>query len=715
MIALPYSRCRSTWVSGVLLLLASNGCSVFYDLNTKQCNVTDDCKRMGEQFLNAECRNEVCVLKSTAKGGASGLGGSVSFGGGEGGVGGFDPSSNGASDFGGTTADSGGSSGIGGAPSFGGSGDVGGSGASGGSAGTVSQAGSAPIAGTSSTGGAATCNLEKCQADHSGPGWICRNNACVDITSADCPVLIPKKDATTLLKQRDVIVVGGFASMNNPSNLYDSQAIANWGLAFAEFNKSALNGLGLPALKGGTQRPLVGVICSTTNATNESVQRMVKHLRDDAQVPAILSTLSTSLLYQAWQTLHPDIPEPNAPNDTTFFMSTGSADMRLANLSDEGLMWHMLGDPRTLAAPAVTLLKQIETYVNRLRAKNFLETGIDDPAAEPLRVTLISSDDSVMVDMAAILTSPESASRPGTTLTFNGLPALGNGSNFAWKKIDSVLLHNPPDVSAAIQELTTHPPHVIVAMATAEFASKVVPAIEPNWATIAPGRIRPYYLVSHRLYNTPELKDNARLYSTTSPPFSERVVGVNYAAAQDAHAKELYTQYLAELRSDFTGTVSVDGTENHYDGAYYLLYSLASAAATLNSPTGADIVTALKTRIISESASAAPVDVGFGPLSGRDTGTSTITRLFNEISSYKMSLYGTLGPPDFDRLSGTRVSATSAWCIDKTGLAAWDYKADGLMFNATTRSFSAPTTGIPTCLQNYCTLSTGTPSVCLQQ
>jgi hypothetical protein len=706
---------RRIVLSSFVALLASNGCSVFYDLNTKQCNVTEDCRRMGTQFLNAECRNEVCVLVANGKGGASAVG---SQGGSEPlGYGGFDTSAGGTAEVGGTTNDFGGALNTGGLPNAAGSSNTAGvGGASAGVAGNEAG-GSAghSAAGAPGTGGASSCNLEQCQAEHSSPSWICRNNACVDITSTDCPVLIPKSGATTLLKQRDAIIIGGFASMNNPSNLYDSQAIVNWGMAFDEFNRSAANNLGLPALKGGTQRPIVGVICSSSNATNESISRMVRHLRDQAQVSAILSTLSTSYLYQAWQTLHPDSAPAGTPTDTTFFMSTGSADMRLANLADEGLMWHMLGDPRTLAAPIATLLKQMEPYVNRLRANNYLTTGQDDPSTVPLRVTLIYSDDSVMLDLADILTAPESASRPGTSLVFNGLPALSNGSNFGFKKIDSIALHNPPDVSAAVQELTAHPPHIIVAMATTEFVTKVMPAIEPNWATIAPGQIRPFYLASHKLYNTNELKTAAGTYSTSSAPLSTRLIGANYALAQEAHAKELYTQYLAKLKSGYSGTLTLDGTENHYDGAYYLLYSVAAAAATYNNPSGAEIAYSLKSRIISESPTATSVDIGFGPLSGQDTGISTITRLFNELSSYKMSLYGAEGPPDFDRLSGTRVSATSAWCISQTSAASWDYKADGLSFNAATRTFAPPAAGMPTCLQNYCTLSTDASPVCLQK
>lgn len=684
--AYPFLSGRHAWLPGMLLLAISGGCSVLYDLDTKQCSTTGDCLKMGPQFNDSECRNRVCVLKA-GKGGSSSQGGSSSEGG---------------------------ASQAGGAVDFGGAPPAGGSSPAAGTSGTINVAGTAGIGTEPATGGQPACSNAKCILEHGSESWICRNNTCVDIKSTDCPVLIPKKTAATLLEQQDVIVVGGFASMNNTSNLYDSQAIANWDLAFDEFNKATLGGL--PGLSGGGQRPLVGLICSTSKATTESIQQSIDHLTHKAQVPAILSTMSANFLYQAWRFLHPNDSASATALDTTFFMSTGSADMRLANLADNGLMWHMLGDPRTLAAPLVALVKQIEPYVNARRAESFAVTGQDDPNTVPLRVTLISSDEPIMVDIADILTAPENPNRPGTTLTFNGYAATDNGSNFSWKKIQSVRLHEPPDVSAAIQELSDHPPHVIVAAATAEFSTVVVPAIEYNWDSLAPGMIRPYYVMSHLLYNTAELKDNARIHSITSPPFANRVVGVNYAAAQDAHAKDLYSQYLAQLKSTYQGALTLDGTENHYDGAYYLLYSLAAAAANLSAPTGEDIYYALKTRIISEATNATPVDVGYGALSGRDTGTSTISQLFNDRVGYKMSLYGTLGPPDFDRFSGTRVSATSAWCMLKTSDVTWEYKADGLMFNLATLGFAPPSAGIADCLRDYCSvLSTeGTPT-CLVQ
>jgi hypothetical protein len=624
------------------------GCSLLYDFGTHQCSTTDDCLKMGPAFADSVCKSEVCV-RVAAQAGAP-------------------------------TAGAGGSSETGGGAA--------------GSAGASEQA---------------VCSNEQCMKDHGSPTFICRNNACVDLSTADCPVLIPKDSVARLLKKPDVIVIGGFAAMANKANPYDSQAIANWDLAFAEFNQASFDGL--PGYGGGGQRPLVGLVCNGASITDDALNASMKHLTDTVQVPAILSTLTADSLYHAWQYLNPDGVANLARS--VFFMSTGSANLQLANLADDGLMWHILGDPRTLAAPVVAFLKLLEPVVNAERAANFALTGVDDPTTTPLRVTLISSDEPIMVDIANVLTRTDS-DHPGMTLAFNGLPLSANSDagNFRWASIQSARLYEAPDVTAGIKELTDNPPHVIVAMATKEFAATVLPNVENTWSTAAKGMIRPYYVMSHLIYNTPELESAAKNFSSMSPPLTSRVVGVNYASAQEARAKALYGDYLLRLRKSYQGTLSIEGTENHYDGAYYLLYSLVAAAASLNSPSGSDIAYGLKTRIISESTSAVSVDVGPDPLSGSGTGSGTIARLFGDKVSYRISLYGTLGPPNFDFLSGTRNSATSAWCLQQDSGTTWSWKTDGLMFDLASRTFIPGGDAIPSCLQQYCTsLDTGgTPS-----
>jgi len=638
------------------LWLAASGCSVLYDFNTNQCNSTNDCIRKGSAFQNSICKNRVCVAVA-AVGGAPSAGGQTSLA-------------------------------TGGATSAGGDTSMGGAGGAGGTTSTSSTG--------LGTGGASACTNAKCIESNNGAPAICRSGVCVPLTSKECPVLIPAKTASELIKKDGVIIVGGFANMGNTADLHDSLAIVNWDMAFDEFNSSTLGGL--PNVGGSGTRPFVGLICHSEDLTTYPVNTTMQHLSGELQLPALLSTLSTNFLYQVWQYLTPG-PDlgAGAPPEPMFIMSTGSADLRLANLADDGLMWHMLGDPRVLAATTAGLMKQIEPYVNAQR----LALG-DNPTTNPLRVTLVYSDDPTMIDAASILTQlPEDTQYPGTALKFNGKLALSNGTAFRQVKIESATQHTSPVVSNAIADLQDNPPHVIVAMATYEFPQRVIATVENTWGANAPGQTKPFYLMSHRMFNRPELSAVMNQFSTGTSPMWMRTVGVNFARSHEQRAQDLYTVYLSKLKGIYQGKLQLDSTENYYDGAYYLLYSIAAAGATRAKPSASDIVAGLTTRIISKSSGASSVNVGFDPIAGTATGTGTITQLFGNPSGYKMSLYGCSGPPNFDPLTGARVTETSAWCVFSNGTTSV-FQSDGLDFDSSTKTFSAPAAGIPTCLQNYC-------------
>jgi hypothetical protein len=91
------------------------------------------------------------------------------------------------------------------------------------------------------------------------------------------------------------------------------------------------------------------------------------------------------------------------------------------------------------------------------------------------------------------------------------------------------------------------------------------------------------------------------------------------------------------------------------------------------------------------------VDIGYSKLA------ATINSLSS--SSYKMALWATMGPPQFDFLSGTRTSASSAWCsLLKPGSspAVYEVQVDGLIYDLKSTSFINPASGtVPACLQQY--------------
>ncbi|MBN1610438.1 MAG: hypothetical protein JW940_27665 [Polyangiaceae bacterium] len=598
-----------------VVLASSAGCSLLYDLNTTQCETTADCRALGEAFANTTCYNRVCVEKTSDAG--------------EGGHGGV--------------ADTGGS----------GMGPAGQGGEAAGAAGTSPE-----------------CNTNaECIEQRQDQYFVCRNHQCVAVLTNECPELIPEstaqyESALEALKENPILL-GAFSTMN-ATTPHESFSVLNWELALTEFNDKLLGGLPSPS----GRRPLMALACQ---AEQPDIEESMGHLVGDLDVPAILSSLSTADLLAAFELTQPDGLHP------VFFMSARSADLRLATLQDNGMLWHMLGNPRVLAVPTVALLERAEPYVNAQRQSYWDDratTGSADDPGDPLRVMLVYSDDPTVEDIATVLTTDD-AERPQNMLVFNGMSAIDpdNAENFGTVKIQSSRMHKSVNVASAIEKAQAFLPHVIIGMATTEFETSVIPQIESNWDDWAPGQQRPFYLLSHMLANDKD--DLIQLASETfeTVHLGSRMIGVNYAQnPNDA----LYRSYLTRLQG---ANPSVDGNllagyENYYDAAYYLLYSVAAANRTTYS--GADIRDALTERVIFGSE---PLDIG------PNTIASTV-RHFGDDPGFSIKLTGTMGPPNFDRATGTRVNETAAWCIGQpTPGDAWQLMADVVLFDETAKKF----------------------------
>jgi hypothetical protein len=674
-------RVRSRRSSLVLALSAATtlgGCSFLYDLQTTQCELDKDCQDLGPQFNDTICVNRVCVERSDgvgANGGSSGTSGKGGTGGGQGGT-------SVEAGAGGTSGDgSGGTggSGKGGSSGSSGKGGASGNGGTGGSGGSDAGAGGVPP----------ECETNaECIDEYVDQPYICREGTCVALSNDNCPIVLPSETHLDLLRESErPIILGGFANMGLEQDPTESQAIINWDLAFDEFNVRSAGGF--PIRGSLDKRAAIGVFCRSTT----DVAANMGHLAANLRVPGILSTLSADNLDAAFRYTTTD-EYVDAGGEEVFFMSTGSADLRLATLNDNGLVWHQLGSPRVLGRTVAGLLAWIEPIVNQHRLDYFNANGGEDPGQVPLRVTLVYSDDLTMLDVYDVLTT-NSEEDTSTMLFFNGMAAIdqqGDGGadpgDFRTVEIQSIRNNPDPDIADGITELANHPPHVIVAMGTAEFPRFVVPAVENTWAsgTNTQNLPRPFYLLSHFIYNTDELRE---ALDTVVAGAAERMIGVNYALAQDSRSQQLYTEYLGRLQNSYTGTLPLAGTENYYDGAYALLYATGAAVAARTDVFGLDIRDGLD-RVLDPAAEL----INIGPSNIDDV----IADLNND-PFYHLGLYGTMGPPDFDRVTGTRNAPTSAWCID--GVAEnWTYRADAVLFDVETGSFT-PASSPPACLDPF--------------
>jgi hypothetical protein len=702
---------NATGLASTLALLGSWGCSLLYDFNTHQCDNTQDCLNQGPQFINSICDvpNHVCVQTSgNLTGGAPGFGGATSIGGAANG-GGVSPTGGRANTSLGGAPTGGDSSVItlGGATSTQGGG--GGVVASGGipTAGDASTGGAPVITGGAvSTGGAATggagstaecATNADCFRLHSDQASICRSGSCVLLTNSNCPVLIPALTATKLLKEQAPIIVGGFSNLTDSAQPHNSVTVLNWDLAFDEFN-SHLLGSGLPSYPaGGATRPFVGVICQGYNSAGapQDIAGSMAHLVNDIGVTSVLSAMQTPDLYNAF---YPTI----ATGYNVFFMNTGLADLKLVNTPNNGMLFHMLGDPHMLTTTVVSLFHQIEPQVYKQRLANYQATGQDNPDTVPLRVTLVHSDNTQMIDSHDLLIST-ATDHPESHLSFNGKTWTQNyatGDAREARKVTSNAAASDSSITDAIAEIQAHPPHVIVGMATPEFAY-IMNTVEVQWANTAPNQPRPYYVVSNWLYHAKTLfTDSPRALmanDTRTPPLRLRVAGVSYASAQDQRSQDALTAYLNRLiLANPSFSLSLSGYENHYDGAYYLLYAIAAAAAhRAGTPSSSDILSALTSKVINPRGTI----VDIGPDS--QTISNTVTKFFND-PTFTMALWGTMGFPNFDPLLGTRVSQTSAWCCQKDATQTWVFMPDGIIYDPVANLFSPNKNGMPACIQAYC-------------
>jgi hypothetical protein len=511
---------------------------------------------------------------------------------------------------------------------------------------------------------------------------ICRDGSCLALTTENCPLLLPDAGSLDYLRQSESpVILGGLATMVENS-AYESTTVVNWDLAFTEFNAATFGGL------DGGKRPLLLLVCDGTAA---DVIPNFDHLALDAGVPGVLTDITPNKLLAAYQhTTESDYAAQGGK--AVFFVSSLSADLRLADYRDRGLIWHFIGSPRVLAATIAALVRRIEPYVQARREENYTVTNADPPT-DPLRVTLVTADAITTMDISSVLTTDD-LDHPESSLVFNDELAIQQTDVFRQVAIESELVHEEPYYQAAIDEIRGNPPHIVIALATNEF-TKVLPSLEAVWGNdpVTQGHLRPYYVLSHHLSSSPQLLATASQYAGVTPPLEERMLGVNFSLAHDAHSSNLYASYLSKLLGHYgTGELepALPGTENFYDSAYGLIYSYVGAAANGSDVTATALRDAFQDRVFSTEPDAESVDIGFAnvPKAMQVLGTLTSS----------MALWGTMGPPDFDRASGTRVSATAAWCIDDADSTARFVK-DALLYDPTTSMFSDGAPG--NCLEKY--------------
>jgi hypothetical protein len=489
-----------------------------------------------------------------------------------------------------------------------------------GEAGSPGQ-GSGSASGAGATGGAtgvgATCTTHAECLARSGEfdPSACIADHCVELLTPECPLVLPDTDRLWLENLRhsdpDPVIFGVFTDV--PTGALVGIDARNYDLVLTEVTRAVG---GIPAANG-KRRPLLAVVCRNRYDSSEAFDRAIDHLTDELQVPGIIAGLEAGDVEYAFRR--------RGRTNHVFFMSPFDADRSLVELIDDGLVWEMLSGGEQLAPTYAPLL---ERALEHLRGNGRL--GPD----EPVRVALVTAENVRML-------SSLSSALTGGILEFNGHPARENSAEYfrAVSIASSVLANEAPDYSQAIQVVRDFSPHVVIAAAATEFVTTIIPALEAGTP-----KIEPFYLLSPWHCRADLMTE----LLVQLPDIHSRLVGVNYAAAED---QTIYDAYQARFDAAFPLLAGTRGYENHYDAGYYLIHA-AAAAGSVTPLIGSDLVNGMR-RLLSGrlSFSVGPEDLLPAFLELETPGSSIV-------------LNGAMGPPNFDPATGARDEPGSVWCVD---------------------------------------------------
>jgi hypothetical protein len=525
----------------------------------------------------------------------------------------------------GGTSGAGGDAGAGANSGRGGSAGTGASGGSGGDSG----AGTSGDAGEAGRAGAEGCSTNReCVLDNGEP-YRCRpsDRRCVALKTSDCPLVYP--DVEDVYSNPDALYIGGFATLAPVR--YDENSVV-WAQRLAIEELSGDNVNGLPGVDGGRRRPLVMIVCNNDTAEDsDTIDRGMRHLTTELEVPALVATLKPGDLVRSFE---------DHQKGKVFFLDPVSATSIVGNYDDDDLIWTMLGPPKDYAPGYRELLELTEAYIRRTR--------VLEPADRKIKVAHVTSTDAFNEELKNFVEP---------LLRFNGdLDVTQNGpENYLTVTINTAL--EPQEQATQIFDLAAQVrafrPDVVISTAGPQFsqARGVLEYIETLWDD-GSDTPRPFILLSP--YNAGNTRPVVDLIESemkvaaggqaTDPDAYKRFVGLSAAGAEDL---DLQNGYASRLAGKF-GTAANPDTGNYYDAVYFLAYSIVGSGAAV--PTAPQIAKGMRRLIAGD-----PLDVG----------PTVIADVFDALADSETSieLQGTLGPPDFDVDSGVRIGTSSVFCF----------------------------------------------------
>lgn len=418
-----------------------------------------------------------------------------------------------------------------------------------------------------------------------------------------------------------------FGVLSAVGGVTDELSSANkvFDLAFREFQRR-----GGITIAGRTRAP-VAVVCDTDGASDEQLERTLDHLTGTLAVPGLIAPLPSTTLKRHFERVHLELGR------SAFFLSPFDSDPLLATVEDDGELWHLLGPSTSVGLAYPPLVRRAERYVNPPTAGGM---------RPPIRLALLNDGASITSEMANVIEQH---------LSLNGSSALDNGPEYYRR----FALDSGDDYATALEALVAFEPHIVVSAMNDAFLTEIMLPLEINWPESS-GQARPFYVLSPFQVDSVELLD---LVANAIPDARTRTAGVSLASAHDS---PVYQDFQRNVNAEYQDP-ALENMENLYDAMYFLLY--AAAASDAERPSGAALAHGMRRLVSGE------------PFAMGQEHIPAVLAKLNESPSTSIALEGTLGPPDFDVETGTRLhTPSSVFCIAEDD-GALAFRHDALVYD----------------------------------
>lgn len=520
----------------------------------------------------------------------------------------------------------------------------------------------AGVEGGACIGGVCLANQNTCATtaeciEANGENFICRN-----------PVL-GKRECVSLLNEDCVLVEGNYQDENAVfigSVFPLAGANADTGLSSQNGARLAIseiqgNAGGLPAVGGGSRRPLVLVSCNDDSDADRTV-RAASYLIDVVGVQAVIGASFSGLsLAIANQVTIPKGALLFSPSATSVALTdlpdkdqrcvaacAGDADCEAAC---PGLFWRTSPNDELQSAALSQYMPIVE---DRIRADLVLEPTDD------IKVILLHKGDSYGEGISRALEEQ---------LEINGAPANGQTSNY--QRFDYGDRDNPTEDPVKYGEAKTlileERPHAVFVLGTEEGINEIIAQVEPDWDEDVIGYEPNWILGDGGFVGELETLVAAQPSSAERTSLRQRLRGS--VPGTSAENNPIFSTFLNSYQFA-EGSPATFGAAGAYDIVYLLAFGMASAGT--QPLTGTNIARGLL-RTVPPGTS---IRVGPGAL---NTGFGIMTNA----SGGNMDFQGASGPLDFDLGTGEAESDILIWCMraNSQGVAVRQLES-GLLYSA---------------------------------